>query len=148
MQVGRNTDDSLIDLEGNTFNWSELNSEETNLVLFYNTNCLGCTGRAIPYGYELSKKNNGFKFIVIHVSLGRRKEDIAEIKSVFTDGEPPFSIYRDIDNRVYEYFNCEGTPHWIITNKKGKVLYSIFGSQEGSKLKIELALTELFPKFS
>ncbi len=139
---------ALIDLEGNTFKWSELSSEQTNLILFYNTNCLGCTGRAIPYGYELSNKNNNLKLIVIHVSLGRRKEDIDEIKSVFTGGEPPFPIYRDLENRLYEDLNCEGTPHWFITNKKGEVLYSIFGSQEGAKLKIELALSELLPKFS
>jgi len=149
MSIIRNTDaPTLIDLDGNVFNLSELNSEQTNLILFYNTSCLGCTGRAIPYGYELSQNNKDLKLIVIHVSLGSRKEDVDEIKSVFTVGEPPFPVYRDLDNRLYEDFNCEGTPHWIITNNKGEVFYSIFGSQEGAKLKIELALTELLPKFS
>lgn len=145
-QVSENP--QLIDLDGSTHSLDQLYSEQINLVLFYNTNCLGCTGRAIPYGYELSQKYKSVNFIVIHVSLGSRKENVSEIKAVFTEGKPPFPIFLDRDNQLYNQFKCEGTPHWIIADKGGRVLHSIFGSQEGAKLKIELAIEEMYPKFS
>ena len=143
-----NDNSKLVDLEDNKFDLSELLSKSINLILFYNTNCLGCTGRAIPFGYDISVKHKEVNLIVVHVNLGTRKEDVVEIKNVFTDSNPPFPVYRDIENLCYDKFHCEGTPHWLLMNENGDVLHSIFGSQEGAKFKIELALEELIPKFS
>jgi hypothetical protein len=120
-----------------------LDKDKMNLLLFYNTNCLGCTGRAIPYAYELSKKHDDLNVIIIHVSFGGRVESKAEINAVFTAGSAPFPIYRDDSGELYRSFECEGTPHWIFCDHLGQVKHSIFGSQQGAKLKIEYALDEL-----
>jgi thiol-disulfide isomerase/thioredoxin len=117
--------------------------DKLNLLLFYNTNCLGCTGRAIPYIYELSKKYAELNVVIVHVSFGGRVESNAEINAVFTAGSAPFPIYRDDSGELYRSFHCEGTPHWIFCDHLAQVKHSIFGSQQGAKLKIEYALDEL-----
>lgn len=86
--------------------------------------------------------------MVVHVSLGVRKESNEEIRAVFTGGAAPFTIYKDLNNELYRALQCEGTPHWIFMDGENKTLYSIFGSQEGAKLKIELAIDEMKTEFS
>lgn len=39
------------------------------LVIIYNNQCLGCTGRAIPLAYELQKENKEVQVIGIHTSF-------------------------------------------------------------------------------
>lgn len=139
----------LVDLNDQTTGLDELLSKDKmNLLLFYNTNCLGCTGRAIPFGYDLSKSYSFINLIIIHVSFGQRKETVDEINEVYTDKKAPFPIYRDLNNTLYKKMSCEGTPHWIFIDGGGKVTHSVFGSQDGAKLKINFAIDEIKSKFS
>jgi hypothetical protein len=134
----------LISLSGEKNRLSDLLvHDKANLLLFYNTNCLGCTGRAIPYAYELSKKHDDLNVVIIHVCFGGRFETNAEINAVFSSGSAPFPIYRDDSGELYRSFQCEGTPHWIFCDHLAQVKHSVFGSQQGAKLKIEYALLEM-----
>lgn len=133
----------LIDLSKKSHAFSDLiQNNQLNLVLFYNTNCLGCTGRAIPLAYKLKNEFDFIHLIVIHSSFRSTPFSKEEVLSVFTDGESPFEIYREAKHDLYDHFDCEGTPHWLIMNGKGEVLHSFFGSQEGAQLKLEYAIQE------
>lgn len=133
----------LISLNKETVQLEELLlKDKINLLVFYHTNCLGCTGRALPFGYELSKKYEELNLIVIHVNFASRKMNKEEVLSVFTNQTAPFEIWMDEGARLYDALACEGTPHWIFLNKMGEVKHSIFGSQEGAKMKIQFAIDE------
>lgn len=133
----------LVDLNNQSHQLSSLiKKDKLNLVLFYNTNCLGCTGRAIPLAYKLSQEFSFISLIVIHSNFRPIPFTSEEVLSVFTDQKSPFEIYREERNELYTYFNCEGTPHWLLINGEGKVLHSFFGSQDGAQLKLEYAIRE------
>lgn len=112
------------------------------LILFYNNDCLGCTGRAIPLAHKMMQEFKEIEAIGIHSNFNRTvtKDEIIEI---FTSKEIPFPIYIDEEHKVYDLYKCEGTPHWVIINKKGKIYRSFFGSQGNSQTRLWYALSEL-----
>ncbi|HLW39392.1 MAG TPA: hypothetical protein VKX31_03300 [Brumimicrobium sp.] len=133
----------LLDLNNQSHTLSSLiEKEKLNLILFYNTNCLGCTGRAIPLAYKLSQEYKFISLLVIHSNFRIASFDREEILSVFTDQKSPFEIYREEKNELYSHFDCEGTPHWLLVNGEGEMLHSFFGSQDGAQLKLEYAIRE------
>ncbi len=125
-----------------------LQKDKLNILMFYNTQCLGCTGRALPFAYELKNKFNFVNMLIFHISPGTKKESVEEIRSIFTDQKPPFDIYIDEENKLYHHFAGSGTPYWVILDKNYTTRLSIFGSQEGSKLSLELAIEEMSSEFS
>jgi peroxiredoxin len=135
---------TLNNLESKEVKLSQLLLEDKiNLLLFYNTNCLGCTGRAIPFGYDLWKKNpNKLNLIVVHVDFGINEQTTEEILSIFHSRNSPFPIYRDKAAILYNALNCEGTPHWIVLSEKGEILNSIFGSQDNAQMRLHYMLEE------
>jgi peroxiredoxin len=117
-------------------------ADKVNLLLFYNTDCLGCTGRAIPFAYKLMKSHpDKLKLIVIHVDFGRDISNAA-ILDIFRSKQSPFPIYRDQKAQLYNAVQCEGTPHWLVLNDQGKITHSIFGSQENAQLRLHYLLEE------
>ncbi len=117
-------------------------NDKINLLVFYHTDCVGCTGRALPFGYELSKEIPELNMIVVHANFSSRKISTEDVLAVFTDGNAPFPIYQDHDAKLYEALDCDGTPHWIFMDVDGTVSHSIFGSQDGSQMKIHYAIQE------
>ncbi|MFA5575114.1 MAG: thioredoxin family protein [Brumimicrobium sp.] len=141
MNVFPNT--RLIDLNDSSFILDDLiQKDKLNLVLFYNTNCLGCTGRAIPFAYNLSKEYNFINLIVIHSNFRNQPFVKEEILSVFTDQKSPIVIYREEFNELYSYFDCDGTPHWFVIDAEKNITHSIFGSMDGSQMKLNYAILE------
>lgn len=121
---------------------SLIKEDKLNLVLFYNSGCLGCTGRAIPLAYDLSQEFDFIELIVIHSNFRPAPFTSEEVLQEFRDNKSPFNIYREEKNELFKHFECEGTPHWLIMNDKGEVLHSFFGSQERSQMKLEYAIRE------
>ena len=114
-----------------------------NLLLFYNTACLGCTGRAVPLAYELSLEFKDLNLIVIHSNFGKHRFSKAEILSIFTTKTSPFEIYIDPQAKVYEHYQCEGTPHWVLLDQNLDLYRSIFGSQAQAQQRLWYALESL-----
>lgn len=142
-------DIQLTDLKETKFTLSSLiQPKKLNLVLFYNTHCLGCTGRAIPLAYELEKSHLFINLIVIHSNFRKSKFTKEEILSVFTNQESPLEIYREDFHQLYDFFDCEGTPHWIFIDENHTILHSFFGSQDGSQMRLKYAIEEFQSKFS
>lgn len=129
-------------LDNQSVNISEKYYNKNLLILFYNNDCLGCTGRALPLAYKVMKEFKEVEVIGIHSNFSRAitKDEIIEI---FTSKELPFPIYIDEGHKVYDLYQCEGTPHWIIINKHGEVYKSFFGSQENSQTRLWFSLNEI-----
>lgn len=127
---------------------SLIQKNKLNLILFYNTNCLGCTGRAIPLAYKLHKEHSFLALTVIHSNFRKTPFSKDEVLSVFTDQESPIPIYRELNHELYDFFECEGTPHWILMNDKHEILYTFFGSQDGAQMKLHYAIEEFVNEFS
>lgn len=116
--------------------------DKVNLLLFYNTDCLGCTGRAIPFAYELMKSHpDKLNLIVVHVDFGRDIDKTA-ILDIFRSKQSPFPIYRDQKAQLYNALQCEGTPHWVVLNDDAEISHSIFGSQANAQLRLHYILEE------
>ena len=112
------------------------------LILFYNNDCLGCTGRALPLAYQMNQEFPELEVLAIHSNFNKEVSK-QQILDIFTTKKAPFPIYIDENHQVYNQFNCEGTPHWLIIDKSGVLIKSFFGSQEGSQSRMYYALTEL-----
>lgn len=139
----KNLSTTLIDLESNKILLYQLiQKDKLNLILFYNNDCLGCTGRALPLAYNIQKKYPSINLIVIHSAFGENTYSTEDLNAMFTSGKSPFPIYMEKQHELYDSFNCDGTPHWVLINEKLEVLHSIFGSQEGAQMKLEYAIEE------
>lgn len=130
-------------LDGETINLMEVSTGKPRLVLFFNIQCLGCVGRAIPLAYDYLQEFENLNVVAIHTAFGKEVVTKDDIINIFTSKELPYPIYFDIEKTNYEKFECEGTPHWILMDKEGNVTRSIFGSQDGSQNRLIYALEEL-----
>ena len=113
------------------------------LLIIYNNQCLGCTGRAIPLAYELQKENKEVQVIGIHTSFNANQVTESDIKSIFTIDELPFPIFIDNGRTVYDQFDSSGTPQWVLISKEGKLSRTLFGSQEGAQNRLYYAIEQL-----
>lgn len=140
--------DTSAQILANNFNNQQIDllkeyPNQVLLVIIYNNQCLGCTGRAIPLAYQFKKENSNLQVIGIHSNFNDLPVSEAEIKSIFTIDELPFPIYIDPGHKVYDQFNSEGTPQWLIINKDGSLYRSVFGSQENAQNRLAYALESL-----
>lgn len=113
------------------------------LIIIYNNQCLGCTGRAIPLAYEYQQDYDELQVIGIHSIFNKLQVTEDDIKSIFTKNEIPFPIYLDQEHKVYDQFHSEGTPQWLLITHEGILYRSIFGSQLGAQNRLMYALDAL-----
>ena len=113
------------------------------LLIIYNNDCLGCTGRAIPLAYEFQQSFPSIQVIGIHADFKNRVGTKENIKNVFTSGEIPFPIYIDKNHKVYDQFKAEGTPQWLLITEESKLFRSVFGSQANAKNRLFYALESI-----
>jgi hypothetical protein len=137
--------DSILvqDFNGNQIDLIKEYQGKAILAIIYNNQCLGCTGRAIPLAYQLQKENVGIQVVGIHSNFTHTKVTENDIKSIFTIEELPFPIFLDEGHLVYDQFDSEGTPQWLLITKEGRLSRSIFGSQEGAQNRLFYALEQL-----
>ena len=134
---------AVIALDGNAVNLMQEHQNQVQLLLIYNNDCLGCTGRAIPLAYEFQLQYPSIQVAVIHSDFKNREGNKENIKSIFTTGQIPFPIYIDQHHKVYDQFQAEGTPQWLLITKTGSLYRSIFGSQDNAKNRLFYALESL-----
>jgi hypothetical protein len=137
--------DSILvqDFNGNPIDLIKEYQGKPILAIIYNNQCLGCTGRAIPLAYQLQKENVGVQVVGIRSNFTKIKVTENEIRSIFTIEELPFPIFLDEEHLVYDQFDSEGTPQWLLITKGGILSRSIFGSQEGAQNRLFYALEQL-----
>jgi peroxiredoxin len=137
--------DSILvqDFNGNQIDLINEYRGKPILAIIYNNQCLGCTGRAIPLAYQLQKENVGVQVVGIHSNFTNTKVTENDIKSIFRIYELPFPIFLDEGHLVYDQFDSEGTPQWLLITKDAILSRSIFGSQEGAQNRLFYALEQL-----
>ncbi|GAL01671.1 hypothetical protein JCM19314_1455 [Nonlabens ulvanivorans] len=131
------------DLDLNQVDLIKQHSGKVQLLLIYNNDCLGCTGRAIPLAYEFQLQYPNIEVAAIHSDFTNREGTKENIKAIFTSGEIPFPIYIDQHHQVYDQFKAEGTPQWLLITKTGNLYRSVFGSQDNAKNRLFYALESL-----
>ncbi|MFA7115866.1 MAG: hypothetical protein WC140_01335 [Bacteroidales bacterium] len=144
---------NVKDLKNHDINLIEKYKGQNLLIIIYNNQCLGCTGRGIPLAYELGKEFRHIQPIAIHTRFDHNESICAkasfkpttvnEIREIFTTGKEPFPIYLDEDNSVYKQFESKGTPQWLIINREGKLFRSFFGSMEGAQNRLGYSIMSL-----
>jgi len=134
------------DIEGNNVDLMTIFRGKALLIIIYNNQCLGCTGRGIPLAYHFQKEYDCLQVVGIHSDFGYKQTTAEEIKSIFTVAELPFPIYLDEQATVFRQFESEGTPQWILITSMGKLYRSIFGSQEGAQNRLDYALADLMSR--
>ena len=106
------------------------------LILFFSLGCPGCLGRAIPYANRIVYENEGAIHVMgIHTNfegVDFSKEQILKAKEKFHIRFPFFKDY-NYDTTFLNY-GAGGTPHWILVDQQGLVVYSIFGSDPNNAL--------------
>lgn len=75
------------DLDGVAVDLMAAYKNKVMLLIIYNNDCLGCTGRAIPLAYEFQQKYPSIQVAGIHADFVNREGTKASIKSIFTSGE-------------------------------------------------------------
>ncbi|WP_166966590.1 TlpA family protein disulfide reductase [Yeosuana marina] len=133
----------VLDLDGFPVDLMTAYKNKVLLLIIYNNDCLGCTGRAIPLAYEFQQQYPSIQVAGIHANFVNREATKASIKSIFTSGENPFPIYIDEHHKVFDQFESEGTPQWVLISENGELFRSIFGSQDNAKNRLFYALESL-----
>jgi peroxiredoxin len=128
------------DFDGNQVDLISKYRNKILLIILYNNDCLGCTGRAIPLAYEFQRTYSSIQVIGVHSDFENSVGTQENIKKIFTSGEIPFPIYIDERHRVYDQFHAEGTPQWLLISSDGNLYRSIFGSQGGSQNRLYYAI--------
>ncbi|WP_438961364.1 TlpA family protein disulfide reductase [Nonlabens sp.] len=134
---------TVKDLNGRLVDLLKLFPKKIQLLIIYNNDCLGCTGRALPLAYEFQQQFPSIQVAGIHTNFTNREGTPENIKSVFTSGELPFPIFIDEHHTVYDQFKAEGTPQWLLITEEGVLFRSIFGSQNNAKNRLYYALESI-----
>ncbi len=133
----------LSDFAGNEIDLLRVYNGRPLLLLIYNNQCLGCTGRAVPLAYRLSKEFTGVEVVGVHTNFSGEPVTERDIMSIFTIEALPFSIYLDNEQKVYRQFASEGTPQWVLITAEQTVYRSIFGSQGNAENRLYYALEQV-----
>ena len=106
------------------------------LILFFYLGCPGCVGRAIPFATKLAYEH-GDKMNVLGIHSNfegpeyTNDEIIENLKSLHVR----FPVFRDAGMATtFHDYQAGGTPHWVLVDKNGKVVRSIFGSDPNRAL--------------
>ena len=119
------------------------------LILIFSLGCPGCLGRAIPYANRVVYEN-GDKIDVLGIHTNFEAVDFSKEKFLKAREEFhirfPFYADHNYDTTFLNY-GAGGTPHWILVNREGEVVYSIFGSEPNNALlRLEYSINELLIK--
>lgn len=118
------------------------------LVQFFNLECPAYVSRGIPFMKRLHTEfGDSVNLLAIHTSRGHRRYERQQVepqllKFACDYAKLPFSAALDLDGSVAEFWQTEGTPRWLAFGPGGKLLRSVYGSQEGAQTRLEYLLGE------
>ncbi|MBY0536593.1 MAG: redoxin domain-containing protein [Chitinophagaceae bacterium] len=116
------------------------------IILLFSLHCPGCIGRAIPFANRLVYENEDkINVIGIHTHFEGPEKTQNELESAKTELFIRFPYYKDAGfAETFHIYQAGGTPHWIIVDKNGIIIESIFGSDPNrALLRIDLHLKQL-----
>ena len=115
------------------------------LVLFFYLGCPGCKGRAIPFANKLMYEKTPIQVIGVHSRFEGKVYSQEELRAARDEFYIRFPYFSDKnDNDTFTQFQAGGTPHWLLFDKHGKLVQSMFGSDPNNALlRIDLKIKEL-----
>lgn len=119
------------------------------LILFFSLGCPGCLGRAIPYANRLVyERGMDMNVMGIHSNF----DGVDFTRDRFQKSKEAlfirFPFFKDFNfDTTFLNYGAGGVPHWILVDKEGIVVYSIFGSEPNNALlRLEYMINELLIK--
>lgn len=116
------------------------------LILFFSLGCPGCLGRAIPYANRIVFENEGkIQVMGIHTDFECANFSLNKFMEAKQELHIRFPFFKDYNyDTTFLNYGAGGTPHWILVDKNGKVVYSIFGSDPNNALlRLDYMINEL-----
>lgn len=116
------------------------------LILFFSLGCPGCLGRAVPYANRIVfEKGEKINVVGIHTNFEGLDFEQERFEKAKEELYIRFPFFKDLNyNTTFLNYGAGGTPHWILTDKNGNLMYSIFGSDPNNALlRLDLKITEL-----
>jgi len=116
------------------------------ILLFFSLQCPGCLGRAIPFANRIVYENGEhINVIGIHTHFEGPETSTRKLLDAKEEFFIRFPIFRDTGlAATFHKYKAGGTPHWIVVDKKGVVIDSIFGSDPNrALLKLDYIINEL-----
>lgn len=116
------------------------------LILFFSLGCPGCIGRAIPYANRIVYENeNKINVMGIHTNFEGIDFSIEQFQDAQEKYYIRFPFFKDLNyDTTFLNYGAGGTPHWILVNKEGIAVYSIFGSAPNNALlRLDYLIHEL-----
>lgn len=115
------------------------------LILFFYLGCPGCTGRAIPFANRMVHEHGDkINVLGIHSNFEGPEYGDGEIIAALESLHARFPFFRDSGlAATFHDYQAAGTPHWILVNRDGTVIRSIFGSDpDRALLRLDYAINE------
>lgn len=106
------------------------------LILFFYLGCPGCTGRAIPFANKMFYEH-GDKISVmgIHSNFEGPEYSDDDLIKTMNSLYVKFPYFKDAGlATTFHDYQAAGTPHWLLVDKDGKVIRSVFGSDPNRAL--------------
>lgn len=119
------------------------------LIMFFSLECAGCVSRGVPFLKELHRDHgDSLVLFTVHTALGRRRyprgEVVPQLERFASDfARLPVPVALDLDGSLAEAWGAEGTPHWFVFDWSGRLVRSIFGSQENAQTRLRYLMEEL-----
>ena len=112
----------------------------------FSLGCPGCIGRAIPFANRMAYENpEALQVLGIHTNFEGVDFTLEEFQQAKESLFIRFPIFKDQNfNTTFLNYEAGGTPHWLLVNKAGELVYSIFGSDPNNALlRLDLRIKEL-----
>ena len=116
------------------------------LIMFFSLGCPGCLGRAIPYANRIKyEKGEKINVVGIHTNFDSTEYTTAQFENARDQFYIRFPFFKDYNyDTTFLNYGAGGTPHWILVDKNGIVVYSIFGSDPNNALlRLDYMIGEL-----
>lgn len=114
------------------------------LILFWNLGCPGCKSRALPVTKQMREIYPDLQVIGVHTHSDNSYSP-RQVQEMQLLHKLDYPMYQDVEGGpTFEVFQAEGTPHWVLIDKDGKMLRSVWGSQEGQIQRLDYLLREQF----
>ena len=122
-------------------------SGKPTLILIFSLGCPGCLGRAIPFANRMVfEYGENLNVIGIHSDFGKEGFTLEQFQKAKDDFYLRFDFFNDknFDTTFLDY-GAGGTPHWLLVDENGNLVYSIFGSDPNNALlRLDLKIKEVF----
>ena len=122
---------------------------KSTLILIFSLGCPGCLGRAIPFANRMVVENqDNLNVIGIHSNFEGVDFSLEKFQKAKDDFFIRFDFFKDKNfNTTFLDYGAGGTPHWLLVDEKGNLVYSIFGSDPNNALlRLDLKIKEVFQK--